>query len=233
MTPSADQSAAILTDRIRKQLPTAFWRIGDGALEGIYNRLGQTCDGERYREDMGRDLCKVIAILAEMAPLGYLGDWASATNGSKPRYVDTWVELLRPIEGRLLNFEALLLNRRTFALIDFYRAVRADGRRKLIVGAEFNRRARTMLNAEYLPVPMVDLYAYVAMLRKQLRKASYDVLLFGAGLAGLIPIVEEWQAHPDRTYIHLGSALDPLFKGRTRMGQLDIAVARKFFAEML
>ena len=67
----------------------------------------------------------------------------------------------------------------------------------------------------------------------RIRAVHYDVLLFGAGLAGVIPIVDEWRRHPERTYIHMGSAFDPLFKGRTRSGQLSTYQARAFLREVI
>lgn len=215
--------------------PFSYWRFGDGALETIYNRLGQSCDGERYRQDMGADILRAIGDL-QQAPgdtLVYFGDWASAVNGSAPKYVDVWRELVKVPPDRLLHFEAVLLNRRTTELLDFYKAVKVDPRRKLIVGAEFNRPAGAMLGADYLAVPFVDLYQCIEHVAARIRAVHYDVLLFGAGLAGVIPIVDEWRRHPERTYIHMGSAFDPLFKGRTRSGQLSTYQARAFLREVI
>ena len=59
------------------------------------------------------------------------------------------------------------------------------------------------------------------------------ILLFGAGLAGLVAAVRYWVKNPDATCIHLGSGLDPLFHGKTRNGQLSQAKCRELFKEML
>ena len=68
---------------------------------------------------------------------------------------------------------------------------------------------------------------------------GFDVLLWAAGMAGTIPVVRLWEKFPSRTYINLGSAMDPLTrsatepKGYTRSGQLSHARAKEFFRELL
>jgi len=233
MTPDMDESAHLLTELIKAETPFSFWRFGDGAIECMYQQQGVTCDGERYSAAMGLQLHSAVRSLRDAAEAWmYFGDWSTAVNGSLPNYVSLWRALVAPDPGRLLHFEALLLNRQSHALHAFYRAVKQDRRRKLIVGAEFNRPAGELLNADYLAVPLHDLYECLPVIAKRIQERSYDVLLFGCGLAGVLPIVAEWQAHPERTYIHLGSALDPLHKGRTRSGQLGMLQARAFLGDL-
>ena len=238
MTPDMDKSAHLLTELIKSETPFSFWRFGDGAIECMYYWQGVTCDGERYSREMGEKIRAAIKSLHQMrdycpeASAIYFGDWATATNGSAPNHVNIWRTVIAAPPEYLLHFEALLLNRQSHALHAFYRAVKQDRRRKLIVGAEFNRPAGELLNADYLAVPLHDLYECLPVIAKRIQERSYDVLLFGCGLAGVLPIVAEWQAHPERTYIHLGSALDPLHKGRTRSGQLGMLQARAFLGDL-
>ena len=53
---SADESAALLTWKIRRQEPFFFVRYGDGAIECLKDRGGQTCDGERYSLELAEGL---------------------------------------------------------------------------------------------------------------------------------------------------------------------------------
>jgi len=234
MTPDMDESAHLLAELIKSETPFSYWRFGDGAIECMYQQQGVTCDGERYREEMGLQLSAAMRSLSLHDALErvYWGDWSTAVNGSLPNYVSVWRALVAPDPEQLLHFEALLLNRQSHALHAFYRAVKQDRRRKLIVGAEFNRPAGELLNADYLAVPLHDLYECLPVVAKRIQERHYDVLLFGCGLAGVLPIVAEWQAHPERTFIHLGSALDPLHKGRTRSGQLGMLQARAFLGDL-
>lgn len=231
LTPSMDESARLLAERLRAKIPTTFVRVGDGALEAIAGRPGQTCDGERYTGELAEQLLLAIKAL-QASPDVLWGDWATATNGSAPNHVSTWQSIIAPPPDKLLHFEALLLNRRSDALLDFYRAVRDDPRRKLIIGAEWNEAAGPLLHANYIAVPARNLLSFRALLNSRMRSSAYEMLLFGAGLAGLVIATDQWILHPERTYIHLGSAFDPLYKGRTRGGQLSTYQAREWMNKL-
>jgi len=236
VTPTADESALILAMRIERRAPTLFLRFGDGALECIYGCGGkQTCDGEAYSKGLAAGLLDA-AVAADLdcgVPDAkvYWGDWRTADGGSKPRYLAEWDGFRSTDE--MLHFEALLLMRESAALVDFYRAVKRDTRRKLFMGPCWNAGAARMLGADHLIVPDHDLFRHVEHVKERLDKLDPEVVLFGAGMAGNIPVVQHWQEHPERTYIALGSAMDPLFKGRTRAGQLTMERAKKLFAELL
>lgn len=229
MTPDVDDSARLVTELIHNQQPFSFWRFGDGALNCVRGLQGATCDGEWYNPELGAALDNAMHATRSQ----YQGDWETAVNGSAPQSVAEWKRWMQPTEDKLLHFEALLLNRQSSALLAFYRAVKADKRRKLIVGAHFNRGAGELLNAEYLAVPLQDLWDCINVVAARIAERRYDVLLFGAGLAIVPTIAAEWVAHQERTYIHLGSAFDPYTKGRTRSGQLTSYQARTFLAELL
>ena len=231
-----DGDCAILTQMLANRQAFSYWRFGDGALECMFNRLGKTADGEVYSEAMGADLRSAINALTRKRldnASVMIGDWATATNGSAPNYVDVWNGLFGDVPAsRLVHFEALLLNRRSKELFEFYRAVKEDDRRKVILGAPDNVDALDMLRSAYVCAPIVP-YQRLDVLISTVAKIPFDVLLFGAGMAGLLVAFWFWQRHPERTYIHLGSALDPLWRGNTRGGQLSKASARDFLKELL
>lgn len=239
MTPySADTSAIILAERVRLQVPTLFIRFGDGAVEcilGNHNpKTPYTCDGEYYTPELGSALAETIATLHMHPQSVMLGDWRTAESpGSKPRHIDAWETLLTPNLWALLHFEALLLMRVSDALLKFYRQVRQDRRRKIFIGPADNAGAAKMMHADHLIVPDRDLFQHVKWIKSRLDYIDPQLVLWGAGMAGNIPVVEHWAEHPDRTYIALGSAMDPLFRGRSRSNQIRQDQAAKLFKELL
>lgn len=229
----ADQSAHRMAKMLRDRVPFFYLRFGDGALECISGHKGRTCDGERYSPELGVELLRAW-VAASRGQNVYLGDWLSASfSGPKDqtRYESLYETLIGSARPKFLHFEALLLMRQSEALLDFYRAVKRDPRKKLLMGPKENAGAANMLGAEFLEVPMNNLFECRANILGQLFAREFDVLLYGAGMAGNIPVARCWEQYPNRTYIHLGSALDPLFRGRSRQQQLQPNVARKLFAE--
>lgn len=234
----ADQSAALLAAKIRAREPFFFLRYGDGALECIYNTgSGRTCDGERYSQALGQDLLDAWVDVVTCSASGvYVGDWLSAAFDSeteRTRYADLYAALIGEDTPEWLHFEALLLMRESATLVDFYRAVKEDPRRKLFMGPSGNADAAKMLGAEFLSTPMDHLHACAGYLSDELISSKFDVVLYGAGLAGNLPVVHCWKKFPERTYINLGSAMDPLFRGRTREQQISPERARELFKELL
>jgi len=242
---TADESCAVLTQAIKDQRPFSFWRFGDGYIECVQKRQGRTCDQEEYTPHLHMDLAKRVGdvvwrIEYEGDPVTYIGDWRSAsfTGPHDPsRYEHDYERLIaheidrKLNEHRWLHFESLLFMRESRALADFYRAVRADRRSKLYLGPVANEAAAGWLGAEFMPVPMHDLHRHVASFREMLIASDFEVLLWGAGLAGVIPVVDCWNARYERTYIHLGSALDPLFgRPKSRKQQLSKEQCWRMFA---
>jgi len=169
-------------------------------------------------------------------PKVYVGDWLSASftpGADHARYAKQYAELIGDAKPEFLHFEALLLMRESQALIDFYKAVKADPRRKIYMGPLANKEAALMLGAKFLPTPMDSLFSYRDAYSKVLLHSDFDVLLYGSGMAGNIPVVACWEAYPEKTYINLGSALDPLGRGKSRQQQIAVDRAKKLFQELL
>ena len=76
--------------------------------------------------------------------------------------------------------------RKSEALVDFYRTVKKDSRSKLFMGPDFNAGAGRMLGAAHLATPMIDLFNQVDRLLAELLRFPFQILLFGAGMAGQI-----------------------------------------------
>jgi len=237
-TPTADESAVILTQHIREKIPFFFIRYGDGALECIFDPgKRQTCDGEIYSEELAAAILDAWGRLAASQTLVLGGSWQSASfgNGSgNNRDVERWQALTNNVFFTWIHFEALLLMRESAALVDFYRAIREDKRRKVYMGPAKNAGAARFLRAYHHVTPMVpDLITQRERLVAGLEAFEPEVVLYGAGMAGNVVAVDHWERHPGGAYISLGSALDPLFGHKSRSQQLPAAVLRKMFRGML
>lgn len=238
LTPlDADQTASLFAGKIRRKEQFFYLRYGDGALECIH-RLGRgrTCDGEYYSAELGRALHDSWDQIVK-GPNVYVGDWFSASHGDDPSnlYAEEYLELVGGNTARLrfVHFEALLLMRESERLLDFYRAIRADTRRKLYVGPLENMPGADLLNADYMAIPMQNLFAQLDEVERRLQDREYEVMIWGAGMAGSILAERAFFEHPDRTFINIGSGLDPLFRGKSRSQQLPPDRARAFMAEFL
>jgi SAM-dependent methyltransferase len=243
-----DESAAFLTGKLQRQEPFLFVRYGDGALECI-NALGigHTADGEKYSAELAYEMLEAWNKFASghRHPFGmeagaanvFVGDWLSASFGANraTEYRAEYAKLIGDVRLNFLHFEALLLTRESRDLLGFYRAVKADTRRKVYLGPQAHAPAARMLGCEHVVTPMRDLLASVDSIYEKLAHDpfGFDVLLWGAGMAGTIPVVRLWEKFPQRTFINLGSAMDPLTRGYTRSGQLTKAQATKFFGELM
>jgi hypothetical protein len=233
----ADQSAAVLTGELRRERPFVFIRYGDGALECIFRGRGHTCDGEEYSTELGNALMNGWKSLMAGVNGGrtvYVGDWRSASFSGpddQSRYEKEYQWLIGKAEPKWLHFEALLLMRESSALFEFYRAVKEDSRRKLYMGPASHAKAAKMMGAAHLVTPMGGLFRQWTSLQEKLFDLQFDVLLYGAGMAGSLPVISCWDLFPDRTYINLGSAFDPLcLERKTRRQQVSPVRARAFFA---
>lgn len=240
---SADESAAALAACLHLELPTMFVRYGDGALECM-NGLGRglTCDGEVYSRALGQALFeaweKILTLRIGSSSRLYIGDWltASFAGDHSTAYEMQYRRLValpdRVHPPRFLHFETLLTMRRSPQLLDFYRSVKHDGRRKLIMGPEANAPAGELLGAEYFSVPMNNLFSRVREIEEALEHCRFDVLLWGAGMASAIPVANLFVRYPERTYINVGSAFDPFFRGRSRSQQIGRLEAGLFLEEI-
>jgi hypothetical protein len=239
-TLSADESALFLAGKLRRQEPFSFWRFGDGFLECVAGKKGGTCDGEQYDPALAEKLwsCWLSIVGQTNGAPAYLGDWRSASfAGARDpaRYSDQYAAMIEDAgleSWQFLHFEALLLMRETPALIDFYRAVKEDKRRKLFMGPLSNSGVASLLGASCLATPLTGVHLDVDELTLYLLTSDFDILLFGAGMAGNIPAVRCWEQHPERTYINLGSALDPLGRGTSRKQQISPERARHLFGQI-
>lgn len=236
-TLTADESLARLTSDLKAKRPFYFSKFGDGFLTCVYGGPGFTCDGEAYTPGLAGLLidCWRKMLKSERC---YLGDWMTASFERGPEMAREWEDSLhlpgiKSMLATWLHFECMLLMRESQELVEFYGAIKRDPRKKLYMGPVGNAGVAEMLGAEHLVVPMGGLIKQIPALTETLQAADFDVLIYGAGMAGNVPVTRCWERWPERTYINIGSALDPLFWKKTRRQQISQERARVLLKELL
>ena len=237
-TLTEDESALVLTGEVLARSPFFFIKLGDAAVELVNGYGRKTCDGEMYTNALADALLMSWKRLSGLHKNLYVGDWRTASfsgPSDRSRYDAEYRILMGAVHGTLLHFECLLLMRETDALLGFYRAVREDTRRKLLMGPVAWEPLAKVLKCDFLPLPvMANLFSINEQVANELKRSDFEVLLYGAGTAGHVSVVDCWEAHPERTYINLGSALDPACsRGKTRKQQLAPHRAKAFLERLL
>ncbi len=248
MTPTADQSACILTAALRAREPFTFMKWGDGAIEVMHQiaRFDASCDGEPSRQDDASALlmreCWQAAKEASLRTKVYLGDWFTASDfgpNDVQMHEPEYRAMCHGTAFEYLHYECLLLMRLSPALLDFYRALREDPRKKVLVTASVGAAAQ-MLGAEHIPSQPPREYGehwgdyYGKQAAERIQASGAEIVLFAAGGVGQFAQGYLFDAGLDHlTTIHIGSGIDPLFLGRTRGVQIPRDQARAYFRELL
>jgi hypothetical protein len=231
---NVDRSAGMLSSWFMSRIPFFFVRIGDGAIECLSDTQGKTCDGEPYSDTMKIAMQGAIMSLRQAHLQVIWGDWRTAVGGSTPRYVDAWESTVDVKNRRLLHYETMLLMGLSEAQHGLYRIIKRDQRRKVYIGPERNAGVDHFLACHHLTVPMDGAgLGRRGEIKRWLDEHRPEVILFGAGMAGLVEVVDYWKQERNSTCLHLGSALDPLFYQPTRSRQASRAQLQEFYGDLL
>jgi hypothetical protein len=248
-TPDENATALLLANRVRQKVPTGHFRFGDGQIQAIVHAGSKMCTsaGEVYSKELGPELERVMAGVFS-SPEALIGDssWHATIWDQYPRvpgqdtgiYLRTWLKYADALKGTFVHYEVPSLLEtnsmpwpsRKDALQDFFRAVRHDDRRKAFMGPQVISGTAAILKAEYIEYPRH--YTDISEIKGRLDGKTFDVLIYAAGIGGAIPVFDCWRQHPERSFINIGSAMDPLFMGRTRSQHVSVDEARAFFARV-
>jgi hypothetical protein len=230
----ADQSADFLAAKLQAQDPFIYIRFGDADILWMGGGFEPTCDGEYPSPGIGIELEAALDSLLKL-PHFYLGDVESFSDPASLRVRQLFQTYCDHYENiNFLHHEALLLHRKSESLQRFYRALRHDPRRKILVGPQRLNNAMAMLNIDcQYEVSATQANEYAVDLAHGLANVEWDILLTCCGRTSKIIAGILGPQFPDRTIIELGSALDPLFVGQTRSGQLPMAEARDLLKDLL
>lgn len=234
----ADASASVLASLIENRQACVYARIGDGdvycafALPPYGNGEQANTNGEVASPGLPLRIRRAIARIAHLPGYVYWGDYLSRSV-DEPELGREW-EQMRPwlMRRPLLHVEALLLHRRSDALRAFYAAAADDRRRKVYVAPAALAQGAELLGADHYEVPASNAYERAEEIAAELDEERWQVVYLSAGYASKLIVAEGWRA--GRSYIDLGSALDPLYRSEsTRTGQLTQAEARALLGELM
>jgi hypothetical protein len=234
MTPSADQSAKILSAKLLAGETFQYVRLGDADVPWMLNRNrgSVTCDGEPWRPGLAADLMGAWRSLCH-SPAFLCGDLLTMEDPAAPDVQCDFLELCHPYPDlQMLHSEALLIHRLSPALRDFYRTLRNVSRRKVFVGPVRLEAAAEFLGADFIAIHSTHAHESGEMDQtlSMLEGRPVDIAIVVGGRAS--KLLAGWLAVREKTVVELGSALDPLFYGRTRSAQIDPGEARAYFAGM-
>jgi hypothetical protein len=215
-----------LTRLLRDRVPFTFTKFGDGELFCMSGRRGDNCDHHLYTPELRHALTRAFQHLVQDSQV-YVGQWYQK-------------DLLRPFERqfgatpRYVWYQLLLLMKLTPELLDWYTALAEQRRRKVFVGPARLIGASQMLRCNrFVEVPLVNAFNRYREVREILQSDAAEIFLFSAGMASKPWISDLLKMRRSITCVDLGSALDPVFVGRTRTSQVPTAQARYFFRTLL
>ena len=127
----------------------------------------------------------------------------------------------------------LLLNRENELSIyhyNFWRSIKQSKRKKFFIGPERLSGVIKFLNIdEFVEVPIRNSFEFIPRIGVE-KDAIY---LFSAGMAAKVWIADLLKKCEEITCLDCGSAIDPIFVGRTRTNQLSQEVLKEFYKELL
>lgn len=234
-TYTADESAALLAALLLSREAVLFTKYGDAEIRWSLQFGDQQAEGECGTPKLGAALLDAWRVFGKH-PHTFMGDWQTASFGvgDETQYPEQWGRMLCALEREpvWMHYESLLLMRLTPELRDFYRVIATASRNKILIAPKRLAGAANLLRAEHHQIPLQGACSIYEDVVASLRRADWDVLLFCAGRAAKLIMADLCQEFPERTYIDLGSALDPLFGFQTRSGQVSTGEAWQYFAEL-
>lgn len=239
MTPSADESAIILTNKLRNKEPFVFVKFGDCTLWWMAGKPVQSANGEVYRPGIDKELREAASTLNSL-PHVYFGDQLTCSSGpyleKEQHQLVRWTPNAWTRDSRWVHFETLLLHRLTPELLEFYRVLKADPRVKGVISGRRLWDASKMLGeiepGMWFTVDQNNAHIETSETISLVASFEWEILLLAAGHGSKLIAAALASKFPYRTIIELGSALDPLFVGRTRSEQVSTGDAREYFKEL-
>ncbi len=238
MTPGPDESAYILTECLWEREPFTFTRIGDGVLclaFGVtrYGR-GEIPDANGLYLDhaaLGRHMCQSIQTIATSSQRAFFGEVPEGM-------VDEWAVVLSWIENcELLSNNAVEHDRLSKDVHQFYKALAEDDRRKVYVATPPLAAGADFMRADFITFPEgqeaqddLDLHDQIS---EQIIREGYEIVILSAAHAEKFIAAQVVPSCPFVTVIDIGSALDPMFVGPTRSGQMPMTVLHWFYKDLL
>ena len=197
--------------KIRDREPFAFSRFGDGEFACMTGVNGANCDGHGYYPELGKRLKAVL----QDNPSYYVGVQPKLMKDSGPDFVN-WLRvngIYRAWVNADILHDASIAGR--FIKEFVYELSECDT--CFVVPASYSGFELPFCDAVYVPEKNCWLaYEHVKSQVLDMIADGDSTFCFSAGMMSKVMIHELWQMFPDRTYIDLGSVLDPYLGLNTR-----------------
>ena len=208
----------LMLTKIQNKQPLAFIRIGDGEIEVMNNINIEGRDKSFYFLDMGialeesvklcwYDVNVFIGLQSAKVIERYdyeIKMWMNQNGWKRERFMDADIFHKMSVDGKFMEWFNNL----------------CDTRKVLIVGKQALRKVAGKF--DMVVTPEVNCWLYYDQIVKQIKDTDHDVVLFACSAPAKIMICNLWKENNTRTYLDVGSVLDPYAGISTRRYHKEI-----------
>lgn len=217
----------------------SFIRFGDGEFLCMKGANGKNCDGHPYSRELGDKLINsyielsknpdivigtTIKLLENSPSIKSYKKGLENDNSINPKIVD--INFFNQLDENL-NDDDL------FHLFDFLRNSDKD---KIYVAPDRLKGVCEMLDIDkHIKIPLVNAYSVHENVVNEIKgyKPSGGILFLSCGMMSPYISNEYLKIDPKGLVIDLGSALDPLFVGKTRINQAPQEVVQNYYSKLI
>jgi glycosyltransferase involved in cell wall biosynthesis len=196
----------------------SFIKIGDGEINCMNGAEGTNCDNHPYTPELKAALLDAYKYL----------------NDLEDTYIPKWEDLMphpSPVvtKGNVKG-DILLHTDTNQEKYDFYKTLKLSKRKKIFIGPKVLNEVKDFLNIDVMvEIPEVNAFSY----KFNLEPENNAIYLFSSGMPSKVWIAKLLRKNRNITCIDLGSALDPIFRDKTRTRQLDKEYLRNYYKDLL
>ena len=202
----------LLAEKIERDEPVVFVKLGDGETSCVRGEPGANCDGDPYAPALAAGLADAVRHLAA-SPGVYFGAWHSSGTTA------VWEHLTRTSNMRWLHYHSAMPDAealRASHLLRFLTAIRDSKRTKILVGNALLAKAVPLLRlAAHIVVPQGGWFAahydriFAAVTKGAAASTERGVLVLTCcGLGAKVLIGDLHRQFPQGVFIDIGSGLD-------------------------
>lgn len=228
---------ATFTNYLNNNINFNFTKLGDGELECIRsygsNAQQANCDGHLYTDELSNKLLDFVKNIPNIPNL-FLSKWEA--NDDISHYGNSILEQLN-ITPTIIDYNVILpqtYNLDNDYLFNFYKAIKENKRRKIYICPEKLNLVKNFLNVDIIiNIPTINCFTSYDDISTQLNNLvmDNDIIMYSASMMSK-PLLSQL-SHLNITQIDLGSAMDSLFVGQTRLGQPTSEAAYEYFKNLI
>jgi len=220
---------SLLRDKLQHNIPFAFTKFGDGEIICIlkmFNEGDKNCDYQSYSKKLTDKLIDSLKYYSRKENI-FIGEWNYGDV-----YESRFKEFILQNEIKLNNVPyATLLHIEGADLVElksFYSVLKTINNKVYVCPDKLNI-ATELLNCDLMNVKERDAFSEYELIKEKLINSNYDFYLYSCGLMSKVLIADILKQKPNTTHIDIGSGMDNLFVGFTRLNQISIEDMKKIY----